>query len=107
MDEAIDAYEQAVEHAPEIIWYHINLMTTLLSMGRREDALSVIEGALRNHPENANVWARHGQVLRRLGKIRTGTPKVTIQPSPMMHDMPGHGMAKGCAIQHSIIMSAL
>jgi tetratricopeptide (TPR) repeat protein len=58
-----------VKSAPHVVWYYINYMTTLLTIGRREEALAIIEEALKHHPNHPTVWARHGQVLRRLNKF--------------------------------------
>ena len=36
-------------------------------MQHKEEALGIVDDALQIQPENANLWARRGQVLRRLG----------------------------------------
>jgi tetratricopeptide (TPR) repeat protein len=48
--------------------YYTNQVDVLLDMGRKEEALQIIEQALKVHPLNANAWARRGQVLRRLSR---------------------------------------
>ena len=51
-----------------MIWYYTNMVDLLLDMGRKLDALDVIDCGARALPNNPTAWARRGQVLRRLSR---------------------------------------
>lgn len=66
-EEALSSYRRALELDQGVIWYYTNLVDLLLAEQQIDEALLVIDGALRALPENPIAWARHGQVLRRMG----------------------------------------
>ncbi len=83
-EEAFASYERALNEDQSVIWYHINLVDLLLDMGKKKDALAVIDQATVALPNNAIGWARRGQVQRRLGDHRAAVESyqraVEIEP---------------------------
>jgi tetratricopeptide (TPR) repeat protein len=62
------SYERAAEEDPSSVWYWINQIEPMLALNRSEDALDVIDQALKISPQNDSAWARKGQILRRLNR---------------------------------------
>ena len=68
-DQAIGSFQRAIELSPHTIWYYINLIDLLLEMNRRADALDIADQAIDDAEPSALIWARRGQILRRLHEL--------------------------------------
>jgi tetratricopeptide (TPR) repeat protein len=66
-EEAAESYRRALALDRGVIWYYTNLVDLLLGLHQHDEALTLMDEALRALPENPVAWARHGQVLRRSG----------------------------------------
>ena len=69
LQEAIDAYTNAITIRPDYVDAHVNLGAMLLSAGRPEQALAVYQRALGINPENAVLLGNLGKALQDLGRI--------------------------------------
>ncbi|MCU0474813.1 MAG: tetratricopeptide repeat protein [Anaerolineae bacterium] len=65
-EEALASYQRAVREDPNNIWYRINQIDLLLDMRQAQEALNVAFTLTELSPDSPVVWARQGQVLRRL-----------------------------------------
>ena len=93
----LTSYERAVQEDPSVVWYYINQVNILLDMGRRDEALSVIDHTTRHCTLTMQQSMRdHGQVLRRLERYEDAI-KTLCQSNPNVDsaNMRGHGTVKG------------
>ena len=68
-DEALQVYNQVLEHAPNSAWVWARKGRTLRILGRYEDALEAYDRALQLNPRFAWAWTGKGQVLEQLGQL--------------------------------------
>ena len=84
VEEALLSYERAAQEDPSSIWYCINQIEPLLSLGRLEEALHVSEQAITIEPGNESAWARKGQILRRMDRhaeaVEAYDQAITLSP---------------------------
>ncbi len=67
LEQAAQAYQKAVDAAPEWVEAHINLGTSLYQLGRMEEAREQFATAVELEPENALAEFNLGCVLEQLG----------------------------------------
>lgn len=68
--EALHAYRQASKHAPGDALYLYHQADLIIGhMQAHEEALNLLEQALKLDTRSARIWAKHGQVLRRLNRF--------------------------------------
>jgi tetratricopeptide (TPR) repeat protein len=70
-DEAVDAYNRAIELNPEFGWSYSNLALVYARSGNRDEAISLYHksiGLLWADPDKAVAWNRLGDVYRQAGK---------------------------------------
>ncbi len=68
-EEALAAYLQATKHAPNDALFVYQLADLLVNyMHQYEEALVLLDQALKLDSRNARIWAKHGQILRRLDR---------------------------------------
>lgn len=67
LTDAVDAYQQALDLAPEQIDLHLSLARISIFRGRPERGLVMAREALRLEPENARAWAITGLAYDWLG----------------------------------------
>lgn len=69
-DEALKAYRQASKYAPNDALYIYHEADLLVSHTQEyAHALDLLEQAIRLDSRNPRIWAKHGQVLRRLNRF--------------------------------------
>jgi tetratricopeptide (TPR) repeat protein len=68
LDQAAQAYRQAVDAAPDWVEARINLGTAMYQLGRMEEALEQFLMAVEYEPENALAEFNLGCVFEQLGK---------------------------------------
>ena len=66
--EAVDAYEEGLRHAPGVTQAWYNKGTALGELGDYREALEALNQALRLNPNYADAWHNKGIALTRLGK---------------------------------------
>ena len=77
-DDALHAYQQASKHAPEDTLYVYHQADMLVSHRQAyEEALELLEKALKLDNRGARIWAKHGQVLRRLHRLQDALESYT------------------------------
>ena len=70
-DEAVDAYNRAIELNPEFGWSYSNLALVYARRGNRDEAINLFHksiGLLWADPDKAVAWNRLGDVYRQAGK---------------------------------------
>ena len=97
LDQAAQAYEKAVDAAPEWVEAHINLGTTLYQLGRMEDAREEFLRAVELEPENALAEFNLGCVLEQLGQVEGRHSSICCAPSEL--SAPG---ARGRAFESGV-----
>lgn len=69
-DDALKAYRQASKYAPTDALYIYQQADLLVSHTREyAQAFDLLEQALRLDSKNPRIWAKHGQVLRRINRL--------------------------------------
>ncbi|MBL8076597.1 MAG: tetratricopeptide repeat protein [Anaerolineales bacterium] len=68
-DEAINAYKQAIETAPEQIFVWNNLGNLCMKIMRNDEAMLAFQKALQHNPKDAIAWNGLGTVYFRIGYI--------------------------------------
>ncbi|MDX2161802.1 MAG: tetratricopeptide repeat protein [bacterium] len=83
-DQALDAYRHAADSDsgdPHYIYQQVDLLT---ARGDHASALALLETALKRDGRISRTWAKHGQILRRVGRIqealRSYTRSVELDP---------------------------
>lgn len=66
-DEAIQAYKQAVEIAPEQLYVWNNLGNLCLKINKNDEAMLAFQKTLANNPKDAIAWNGLGLVYNRIG----------------------------------------
>jgi tetratricopeptide (TPR) repeat protein len=83
--EAIEAYRQAINAAPEWVEAHINLGTTLYQLGRLHQSLESFRAAAKLDPENSLARFNLGCICDRLGDaenaVKEFSTAVALTPS--------------------------
>jgi len=70
-EDAVDAYNHAIELNPEFGWSYANLGLVYARQGKRDDAMSLYQKSLEllwTDTDKAYVWNRLGDVYRQAGK---------------------------------------
>lgn len=85
-EDALKAYRQASKYAPNDALYIYQQADLLVSHTQdHEQALDLLEQALRLDSRNPRIWAKHGQVLRRLNRfedaLNSYTRSIELDPS--------------------------
>lgn len=66
--DALDAYRKAVELSDDPFYTY--KQTDLLSqIGKNQTACELLEAALQREPDNAQLWGKYGQALRRMRRL--------------------------------------
>jgi tetratricopeptide (TPR) repeat protein len=88
LEQAVEAYRQAVDASPEWVDAHINLGTALYQLNRMEDALNQFLAAVEYEPENALAEFNLGCVLEQLGDADEAIKHLlrAIELSPSLAD---------------------
>jgi tetratricopeptide (TPR) repeat protein len=68
-DEAIEAYKQAIEIAPEQIFVWNNLGNLCLKIARNDEAMLAFQKTLKHNPKDPVAWNGLGSVYYRIGYI--------------------------------------
>lgn len=68
-DEAIEAYKQAIEIAPEQIFVWNNLGKLCLKIGRNDEAMLAFQKTLQHNPRDPIAWNGLGAVYYRIGYV--------------------------------------
>jgi tetratricopeptide (TPR) repeat protein len=66
-DEAVDAYKQAIELAPDQIFAWNNLGNLCLKIRRNDEAMIAFQKAIKHNPKDSIAWNGLGIVYRRTG----------------------------------------
>jgi tetratricopeptide (TPR) repeat protein len=74
MEEAIAAYEKALEVSPDHAEAHNNLGTALAARGRMDEAIAHTRTAVELNPEKASAHANLGLLLAQTGRTEEGLP---------------------------------
>lgn len=85
-DEAIDAYKQAIEIAPEQIFVWNNLGNLCLKIMRNDEAMLAFQKALKHNPKDSVAWNGLGTVYNRIGYIEDSIAayRTAIEHSPAL-----------------------
>jgi DNA-binding transcriptional MerR regulator len=88
LERAVEAYEHALEHAPEWIEAHINLGTVLFQLHRMDEARKHFETAVRLDPANPLGHFNLSCVLEQLGDTSTAVERLrrALTLAPQMAD---------------------
>jgi tetratricopeptide (TPR) repeat protein len=88
LEQAAEAYRQAVDASPEWVEAHINLGTALYQLNRMEEALSEFMIAVQFEPKNALAEFNLGCVLEQLGEAEEAIKHLhrAIEISPSLAD---------------------
>lgn len=71
LDEALQAFEHAASLAPNELFYLYKQTDILSALGKHQQAFELLENALKgNLSGNTQIWAKRGQVLRRLNRLQ-------------------------------------
>jgi tetratricopeptide (TPR) repeat protein len=74
LPEAIANYESAAQADASVVWYRINQINPLLTLGHVEQALHVGSRAVRDYPDQVRAWELFGRALRRAGRHEEALP---------------------------------
>ncbi|MFN8527831.1 MAG: tetratricopeptide repeat protein [Anaerolineae bacterium] len=69
LEEALDAYRHASDSDSADAFYVYQQVDLLTARREYANALVLLDGALKRDPRNSRSWAKHGQVLRRMGRL--------------------------------------
>ncbi|MBI3162703.1 MAG: tetratricopeptide repeat protein [Chloroflexi bacterium] len=69
-DEAIDAYKQAIDAAPEQLSVWNNLGKLCLKIGRNDEAMLAFQKTIERNPNDPIAWNGLGNVYQRIGYIK-------------------------------------
>jgi tetratricopeptide (TPR) repeat protein len=88
LEQAAEAYQRAVEAAPDWVEAHINLGTTLYQLNRMQEAREEFETAVAFEPVNALAEFNLGCVLEQFGEIDEAIARFqrAIEISPTLAD---------------------
>ena len=68
VNEAIKAYEEAIQASPNIIQIPFNLADSYFQVGRYDDSLNIYEQMLQARPDDPVLLFRHARVLFKKGE---------------------------------------
>jgi tetratricopeptide (TPR) repeat protein len=107
LEQAAQAYEKAVEAAPEWVEARINLGTTMYQLGKMEEAHKHFSMAVRFEPQNALAEFNLGCVLEQLGNTAEAIAHLSraVELSPSLAD--GHLNLALAYEKHGQIQSAV
>ena len=89
LEEALEAYDSAIELKPDYAWAWARRGRTLRVLGRYEEALQCYDRALEIQPQYAFAWNGKGIVLERMGRLEEALAcyekSTEINPSDVWH----------------------
>jgi tetratricopeptide (TPR) repeat protein len=84
-EEAIAAYNKAIEVNPYYWGHHIVLGNAYFSIGKTEEALAEFKRVTELDPENVRGWDNLGNALQRLGRVEEALPayqkSIVLEPT--------------------------
>jgi tetratricopeptide (TPR) repeat protein len=98
VDDAIEAYQQAIQLAPDQIFPWNNLGNLYIKLGRNEDALAAFHRAIEHNPTDAVSWNGLGNAYFKMGRIgeANSTYHQAIELAPDFAP-PWNGLGSCCA----------
>lgn len=97
VDDAIEAYQQAILLAPDQIFPWNNLGNLYIKLGRNEEALSAFHKAIEHNPADAVSWNGLGNAYFKLGRVEEAgaTYRKAIELAPNFVQ-PWNGLGNAC-----------